>query len=101
MALPALLAPAAKTIASAGLFEGARKGLPKLAGRAKSFIGNNFGRLGAAGGGGAVGFGLGNIQQKIQDRFGVGGSASTAILLLGALVVVVALGQLFDFNIDL
>ena len=84
------------TIASAGIFEGARRSLPRAASRVSGWLGRNTGRAGAAGGGALGGFGIASI----MDRLGIQDDRLRKVTTLGViLAIVVAVGQLVDINL--
>ena len=97
MAAPLAALPfVGKTIASAGIFEGARRSLPRAASRVSGWLGRNTGRAGAGAGGAVGGFGVASIMDQLgieDDRLR---TATALALVLG---VVVAVGQLVDIQL--
>ena len=85
-----------KTIASAGIFEGARRTLPRAGSRISQWLGRNTGRAGAASGGALGGFGLASI----MDRLGIQDDRLRTLTTLGVVLgIIVAVGQLVDINL--
>lgn len=100
MALPALIAPIAKTIGSAGIFTAASRGFSRLIPKAKSAfqsLSQNARSALGLGAGGTVGFGIG----EIFDTLGIKSKELQTISIIGVIIAaVVALGQLFNFDIE-
>ena len=101
MALPALLAPAAKIVGSAGLWTGASKAFQKAGPWLKNtgskltgWIGSNKGA--SAGAGFLGGWGISDLSSRLGIEDGQLDLAIYAALVFGALI---AVGQVVDFQI--
>jgi len=99
-ALAPIISGGIKTIASAGLFEGARRALPKLASKAKGWIGKNPGKAAKSGGIiGGIGIGGKTISDYLE-QVGIEDNQIQAAISIGLVIAAVAaVGQLFDINL--
>lgn len=101
MALPALLAPVGKIVASAGLWEGARRGISRVIPRARTAF-NSLSQNARAALGLGVGTGTGFGLNEAFQRLGIEDSRLQTLSIVGvAALGLFGIGQLFDFNVDL